>query len=446
MTRKVSVTESKQKILHIMVNFSHTDAKRETIYNGTSTPLSRDFERTQLFSYIKSEDQIFHLQVMKKNTDSLAGMSWDATPLVSRLDYLNLHMDYGIDFNEYWHAQFAYDWLRTDMAQADEFPLLWPDALGSNVFNGEYKNSTYTAELTYKETIGNNRVTAGVKWRLKKLDSFTKDGQDALLSPFTEEMISSIFFQDQYALSDQELLTLGVSYNYISRNGGMENDSLLQLRLGYIYTSEHWSYKTYLYRTQFALDPLTRYLYFSTISDVEPQTTLGMTHEVAYKEENYHLRLMLLMMRDEDGLVQNTGTGETRYFFTIFNYDYDFDLNNKMNLQVYYAKYKKLANIDRLEDVSGYLSFMNSYEEFDFYNGVVWHQNSINDKNYFDVTSSVSWNVNENLTLTLKGENLLDKAKKTSIFRIDPSTGNMLAPLEVSPIDRRITLELEYLF
>ena len=67
-----------------MINFSHTDDNRETVPNGTPTPLSRDFERTQLFSYIKTEDQIFHLQVMKKNTDSLAGMSWDATPLVVR--------------------------------------------------------------------------------------------------------------------------------------------------------------------------------------------------------------------------------------------------------------------------------------------------------------------------------------------------------------------------
>jgi len=103
--------------LSYMVNFSHTNAKRETIDNGTSAPLSRDFERTQLFSYVKTEDQIFHLQVMKKNTDSLAGMSWDATPLVSQIDYLNVHMDYGIDFSEYWHAQFAYDWLKKDIRQ-----------------------------------------------------------------------------------------------------------------------------------------------------------------------------------------------------------------------------------------------------------------------------------------------------------------------------------------
>jgi len=449
-SQSISYGEQKEDFSY-MVNFSHTNAKRETIDNGTATPLSRDFERTQLFSYVKTEDQIFHLQVMKKNTDSLAGMSWDATPLVSEIDYLNVHMDYGIDFSEHWRAQFAYDWLKTDMVQADELPLAWRDALGANIFNGEYKNSTYTAELTYKETIGNNRITAGIKGRYKELDSFKKDGQDALTSPFTSEKIASVFFQDQYALSDQQLLTLGISYNNISRNGGVEDDSLLQLRLGYLYTNDHWSYKAYLYRTQFALEPLARYLDLPTYQDVAPHTALGITQEVSYTNKKQRIRLLLHMMQDEDSLLQDriNGLGDnTKYFTTILDYNYNFNIDNKMDLQLYYAHYKDIFNADELEDISGYLSFTNTYENFDFHNGLVWHRNSLDWKNYFDLTSSVSWNIDEDLTLTLKGENLLDKAKETNLYRIDITTPTptQLSPLHISPIDQRITLELEYLF
>jgi len=446
-SQSISYGEQKENLSY-MVNFSHTNAKRESIDNGTSTPLSRDFERTQLFSYVKTEDQIFHLQVMKKNTDSFAGMSWDATPLVSQMDYLNVHMDYGIDFSEHWRAQVAYDWLKTDMAQADEFPLLWRDALGANTFNGEYKNSTYSAELTYKETIGNNRITAGIKGRYKELDSFTRDGQDALISPFTTEKIATVFFQDQYALSDQQLLTLGISFNSIFRNGGIEDDSLLQLRLGYIYTSDHWSYKTYLYRTQFALEPLVRYLDLSNYQDAALQTTIGITQELAYSKEKQRIRLFLNIMQDEDSLFQDKVSGlgkDTKYFTTIFNYDYNFNVDNQMNLQFYYAYYKDIFNLDKLEDISGYVSFTNSYENFDFYNGVVWHRNNLDWKNYFDLTSSITWNINEDMTLTLKGENLLNKAKKTNLYTINPANGAM-DTLRISPIDQRITIELEYLF
>lgn len=446
----------KEEDLSYMVNLSHTNAKRETIDNGTSTPLSRDFERTQLFSYVKNDDQIFHLQVMKKNTDSLAGMSWDATPLQSEMDYLNVHMDYGIELSEHWRAQFAYDWFKTDMAQKDEYPLAWADALGSNTFYGEYKNSTYTAELTYKEVIGDHRITAGLKGRYKELDSFKRDGNDALVVPFTSEQIASLFFQDQYALTDQELLTFGISYNHISRNGGVENDDLLQLRLGYIYSSEHWSYKTYLYRTQFALEPFTRYLALANplldpvnSQDVSLQTTIGLTQEVSYVNKEHRFDLKVYILQDEDGLFGNNipgVEGDTKYFTTVFTYDYDFDLNNKMNLQLYYAQYRDILTQPKLEDVSGYLSFINTYEDFDFYNGVVWHRNSLDWKNYYDVTSSISWNIKEDLTLTFKGQNLLDKAKKTNLARVDPATGSLIAPLSITPIDQRITIELEYMF
>ena len=470
-SQSIAYGEQKEDFSY-MINLSHTNDKREKVDNGTATPLSRDFERTQLFSYIKNEDQIFHLQVMKKNTDSLAGMSWDATPLVSEMNYLNVHMDYGIDLGDYWHAQIAYEWLKTDMMQADEYPLAWKDALGANTFDGEYKNSTYTAELTYKQTIGDNRITAGVKGRYKALDSFTNYGQDALISPFTAEKIASVFFQDQYALSDTQLLTLAVSYNFISRNGytlnniqqstlnsiytqnisqsgKIDDDSLLQLRLGYLYSKDHWNYKTYLYRTQFALEPLIRYQDPLTYQNVAPQTTLGITQEVSYTNKKQRVRMLFQLMQDEDSLLQNRVNGlggDTKYFTTLFNYDYSFDMNNKANVQLYYAHYKDIFDLDKLEDISGYFSLMNSYEDFDFYNGLVWHRNSLDWVNYFDLTSSVSWNMNEDITMTLKGENLLNKAKKTNLFRIDPATGNMLAPLRVSPIDQRIILELEYLF
>ncbi len=429
-----------------MVNLSYTNAKRETIDNGTSKPLSRNFERTQLFSYVKTEDQIFHLQIMKKNTQSLAGMSLDATPLISQIDYLNIHMDYGVELSEYWRAQFSYDWLKTDLAQADDFPLFWPDALGENTLNAVYKNSTYSGELTYKRTMGNNYLSAGIKARYKVLDSFRNNGKNALFSSFTSEKIATAFFQNQYALSEQELLTVGISHNHIIRNGGVENDSLLQLRLGYIYTSNHWSYKAYIYRAQFALEALSRYLYPIGTEKVEPQTTLAVTHELAYNNDNYKLRFMLLLMQDEDSLIQYGTSNATKYFFSLLDYDYDFDLNNKINFQLNYANYRNIASVDKLEDISGYLSFINSYEKFDFYNGLIWRSNSLDWKNYFDLTSSVSWNIDKDITLTVKGQNLLNKAKKTNLFRVSPTTGALIEPLNISPIDQRITLELEYFF
>ena len=447
-SQSINYSDERENISY-MLNFSHTKAKRETITNGTTTPLNRDFERTQLFSSIKSENQAFHLQILKKDSNSLAGMSYDATPITSKIDYLNLHIDYGIALNEYWYAQFAYDWLKTDMVQLDDSPLLWADALGTNRFNGIYKNSTYTAELTYKKRFEKHLITSGFKARYKKLDSLVKDGIETQISPFNSEEIYTIFFQDQYLLSDKELLTLGISYNHITRNGAIIDESLLQLRLGYIYRTDNWSYKTYLYRTQFAIEPLTRYLNTAYLQNASIQTTIGITEEITYSINSHRFKLMLLVMEDEHGLLEITSDingGDTKYFFTIFDYQYSFNSDNKINLQLYYALYNNIFNLAELEDTSGYLSIINSYEDFDFYNGLIWHSNSVDDINYFDLTSSISWNINNDLTLTLKGENILNRAKKSSLYRLNTTTKKLMSPLKISPIDQRITIELEYTF
>jgi iron complex outermembrane receptor protein len=444
-TQSASYGEQKEDYAY-MVNVSHTNAKREKVDNGTSRPLLKDFERTQIFSYIKSENQVAHLQVMHKNMHSLAGFSADATPLKSKMDYLNLHLDYGIDFDEHWRAQFAYDWLKTNLYDKDDAPLVLSYVLPTSSLDATLKNSTYSAELSYKNTLDKHRMHMGIKGRWKKLDSLEFEGLGKLVLDFDYENIFSIFLQDQYALSKNQLLSLGIEYSKINRNPSVENDTLLHLRLGYIYTSEYWSYKAYLYRTMFTLEPLVRQLSGESIMSVNPQVTKGITQELSYLDDNYRLRLILLLMKDQNGLIESDGEGNTRYFFSILNYDYNFDVDTKLSLQLYYAKYKNLIYVDSLKDTSGYMSFSNRYKNFEFYNGVVWHQNSLNHTNYFDVTSSISWEVNENLTFTLKGENILDKAKKTSLFRISPTTGQLLQPLEVSPIDRRFTIEMEYTF
>ncbi len=432
-----------------MLNVSHTLEERERVDNGTDDPLKRDFERVQVFGYIKNEKHSFHLQIMQKNTDALAGLSFDATPLTSEIDYQNIHMDYQTKLNAYWKAQFSYDQLTTDTLMVDDESLLYVGSLFGNSYSGSSKNSTYSAELTYINQFGKHRVTGGVKERIKVLDSFKEDGVGEIPKVFDKEAIFSLFLQDQYALSQRELLSLGIEYSYIDRNKGVSSDDLLQLRIGYLYHGDKWRYKAYLYQSMFALDPFSYSLDLSCTKNVDTdynrvQTTYGITQELRYKEKKHDLALMFYLLKDQDGLLVNSKDEDTKYLSTVLQYGYMFDLKNRMDIQLYYAHYSDIFELSSLDDYSGYISLMNAYGTFEFYNAVVWHQNSVDNKNYFDLTSSVSWNISEDLTFTIRGENILDKAKETNLYRMDPETGEMMVPLKVSPVDRRIVFELEY--
>lgn len=429
-----------------MINLSHTKENRQKVPNGTDRPLSRDFDRTQLFAYVKNKNQFFHLQLIHKKSDTLAGLSYDATPLISEMDNINIHMDYGIHFSEHWKAQMAYDYLKTDLKQEDDIPLLIASSLFQNTLNTTTKNSTYSGELTYNNVIDEHHVSLGFKGRVKKLDSLYVDKLGSIPQKFNKETILSAFLQDQYELSDNELLTLGVKYSNVSRNASYEDDNLYQVRLGYLYNNDTWSYKTYLFRNMFTIDPFSRYFTLNSSVKIDPQITVGLTQELAYTDKTNEIRLMMFYLKEQNNFVNIDSIEDTESFVTLLMYNYNLDRNNKLNFQVGEVRHFDVSNVGNIDEYNAYVLLSNHYESLEISNGMIWNYNSYYEKNYFDWTSSVTWNYSEDLTFTLKGENLLDRAQAYNIFRIDPSTGSRLTPINLSSFDQRISIELEYLF
>jgi len=435
-----------------MINLSHTNAKREKIDNGIDTPLSRDFEESLFFVHIKNDNQSFHLQVVDKKTDSLAGASWDATPLESSMDYLNINMDYTIKFDEYWKMSISYDWLKTRLDQEDDNSLMIPMANGSNSLHGYSINDTLTSDLTYTNTINDNHLIFGVKGRYKRLQYIKLDGEAAETPDFNWEKIFSVFCQDQYVINSSHLVSLGLSYTYIDRNGGMDDNELFQFRLGYIYNFDKFTYKTYIFRTEFAVEPTMSSYNFQYNDDVDHQSTYGISTEFKYQTLLSKLRLGLIYMRDHNSLMHidvENDKRDTIYFVSLLDGEYKFDIDNKIAFLIYTSHYKHIYSYDTLDDVSAYISFFNTYKNIDFYNGFIWHIDSLDWKSYIDWTSTISWNINENLSITLKGENILGRAKESTIVRFDPSSPSkdiLEEPLHISPIDRSVSLNVEYRF
>ncbi len=434
-----------------MFNISHTDAKRNKIANGTGTPLDRDYTRTQIFGYIKNENQIAHLQLLSKDAKSLAGLSWDATPELSEMDYANLHLDYAIRFNAQWHAQFAYDRTKVEIRQKDDLPLMLASTLvGVTSFDAEISTSTFTEELTYKNQFGNHHILTGIKARQKELLSFRVAGTPPSLPAFNQESITSLFAQDQYRFTENHLLSFGVSYGHVERNGNADDSDLWHLRLGYIYANEHWSYKTYLYKIMFAKDP-------RALTSIPPgsklpvQTSWGLTQELSYRDAKQHARLLLMGMKEKNGLLTppSLPITEILYLSAMADYSYNFNSDDRLDLHLRYAQYEDDLDLQNYEDWGGYAALSNRFGNWELYNSLVWHKNTMDNTNYFDLSTAITWNASENLSLTLKGENLLNKGVKNKLYRFRPNaSGNIvpIAPLDVPVTDRRVTLQMEYTF
>jgi hypothetical protein len=89
---------------------------------------------------------------------------------------------------------------------------------------------------------------------------------------------------------------------------------------------------------------------------------------------------------------------------------------------------------------------INTYAKFDIFNELLYARDSINKKSYYDYSAGVKYHHSNDLIISLKGENLLNKAPVMKYGRINPTTFQKESPLEVAPIDRKITVEFEYLF
>jgi iron complex outermembrane receptor protein len=446
----VSYMEHKNGISY-MVNISRTDDRRSKVMNGTYK-LSRDYRRLQLISYIKSESQRFHLNILTKKADGLAGISLDATPIESKQNYLNIHTDYDMDMNEKVNLKFAFDRLHFNGRQSDDAPFFFKTGLRDGNYHIDYDSilSTYSSELTYKDNWNDHHLALGIKGRIKVFDKLKTVEFGDIVLPFDKESIYSIFLQDQYFLSERHLLTFGVEGIRVSRNiDTLPDNDLLQMRIGYIFNGDSWGYKTYLYRMMFTPDAYLYYFNNKGMSDSAfqtPQKTLGLTQEIRYGAKRYDMRLLLFLAKDEKGLLQGEEQEKTKYFFSVFEYNYRLSFSDMIKLQLYYAHYKNIFNLNELDDWSGYGYYSGSSDTVDYYVGLVWHRNSLDYKDFFDVNLALTWNVSESFTIALKGENLLDKSKETGILRVNPFTFEMMEPLSVSPIDRRISLELEYTF
>jgi len=410
-----------------MLNISHTDVTRNKIANGTGVPLDRDYTRTQIFGYIKNENQIAHLQLLSKDAKSFAGLSWDATPELSEMDYANLHLDYAIQFNTQWHVQFAYDRTKVEIRQKDDLPLMLASAIsGVTSFDADISTSAFTEELTYKNQFGNHHILAGIKARQKKLLSFKVAGRPPSLPAFNKESVTSLFAQDQYRFTENHLLSFGLSYSHVERNGKVDDSDLWHLRFGYIYANEYWSYKTYLYKIMFAKDP-------RALTSIPPgiklpiQTSWGLTQEISYKDEKQHARLLLMAMKEKDGLLIPPGipVTEVKYLSGMFDYSYNFDSSNKIDLHLHYGQYRDDLDFYSNDDWGGYIALNNSFGDFELYNGLVWHKNSEEKINYFDLSSAITWNVSKSFSFTLKGENLLNEGIKNKLYRFMPTPGGI---------------------
>jgi iron complex outermembrane receptor protein len=110
----------------------------------------------------------------------------------------------------------------------------------------------------------------------------------------------------------------------------------------------------------------------------------------------------------------------------------------------------------RLKQYNATIRGLNTFGKFDIFNEIIYFKNNLERISYLDYSAGIKYNYSKDFSISIKGQNIFNKAKEVIINRINtstptfnptnPMTWSLDTPLNVSSIDRKVLFNLEYLF
>lgn len=436
------------------------DNNKRKKYTIETQKVSRDTNSKFIIATFNKENQNILLTLLKQKRDTFLDASVDATPTKANLadDYFHIGYDNKIGN---WKYLLSYDYGRIKTGMKDDvvpipiapyngkFPIASLDTKStSEVFSGE---------LTYAYDINKHHITTGVKYRIKKypFDKAEINGKPALITTNDKQITNTLFLQDAYNLKENSIIAAGVLKSQIRNNNSLQNDDLFMYRLGYTYTTNNLTFQSIFNHSEMSLDPylINSRSYLATPNKkYKMQNTDGVVENIIYEKNNQRYELMVDYLKVQNYLVVNTqgllenyskhliNLGITTRYKLVYN-DY-----NSLFLELSHRRVKNIPRIDTYKINTVILRTVNSYKKFDIFNEILYCRNNLYKRNNYDYSAGIIYHVNNDLSLSLKGTNLLNKAKKQIYYRINPVTFTMETPFEASPIDRKIMFSIEYTF
>ncbi len=421
-----------------------------------------------------SEQRYFYLSLEKDTTqinlgytdiekDNYVGMAMDGVP-----DNGNIKSrDYFIDLKKYFlddsslKVQISYDRNEIEYKEADAsgigvIPLIDLANIPATLPK-EYDQSNNVTKLngfvSKSFSCNNNNLLLGLNFQEKKYNiekniSTNFAGittQTPSLSNFNKEQVGSILLQDDYKLNEKLLFVVNGKFDKTKRNGGLEDLSDEQYRLGAIYTPfenfglKAFYTKTYITPSFFNIDYARE--------ELKPQEYKYFTLEGVYAKDNSRLSVLYNDVKIRDflyyspvGFITIDHTVKTSGF--IFDYTYEFSSGDKVQLNYFTTELSETMNNS---SKGGYIKYMGSYGSFEYFSSIIYRNGykylNVDVDDSFNFSLGTTYNISKNTSISLKGENLFDNSTE-SLYK-EGLLGNDFA---MEDYQREVTLSMKWVF
>ena len=271
-------------------------------------------------------------------------------------------------------------------------------------------------------------------------------------------MINSVFVQNEYLLTDNSVISAGAKYSNIDNNGNVEDQDLGLYRIGYVYNKENFTGKLFYYHTPNLLEPYLYTSWFQNKLDLKPEVSDVVHSQFEYTYDKNYYSVIFGKSEQKNQIYFNT----TYYYNPIYgryegsvdnfneeskkdfiNFDYKYDINPLNSIAFnYFTNFVKSGPLGDYEELGGFVRLLNTIDKYYIFNEITYRKDSLDDENYFDYSAGIKYKYSDSLSLSIKGENLLNDGKTQKIYNLITT----MQTAEVSTIDKRVYLTMEYMF
>jgi iron complex outermembrane receptor protein len=437
---------------NIFTHFSNTDLNHPVYHIKDSTVKRNSKAKHFLLSVYNGNTRILLTGIDYKQ-DAFLGLSLDGNIKQSLITSKLLHL--GIDTKRD-NLSFLYsvDYVKnsSDFVENDNGILF------INPYNYRVISSVHTKDYSlintlkgvYKFTKNNHSFIVGATYRNKKMD-YTQIEINGANQPYNGEKQENIytgFLEDNYQFLKNSVFTIGFSGSkYFSDT--QNNIFLKQAKIGDTFLfSKNDVLKLFYYHMEFLSGSYLDATLIHT-SEQKPRKTdaLLIKYKKKIKDSTFEItginsRVKNLIFMTQNGLEYDDSYVpikilDLRYHL---NYCYVNDL-----IMEYINMYFKKISLERFQK----FIFLNThrYKNFEFFENFIFTKaHYIQSEKYGkNLSLGIKYNVNDNLTLALKGENLLNKGYSYDYPLIDVLSQKYTA-LSVPVTERSVLFSLEYTF
>ena len=440
---------------------SAIDKKRKK-YTSYGSSLSKDKKNAHIFGTLSKDNHHLIIDAIDSNEDSFMAVSVFATPNKSTLKNNYLHIGYDTKFENLTFL-LTFDKMDTKTAFEDMNTMSIKyvnSTYNKNIpysFNTDVKSEVYTAGLNYDIKTESNKLVLGMKYRAKhfRFDTIHMNGVEFIRSGHSRQKTSTVFAENQYSFSENKIFTSGISYSQVRNNYSNQDDDLLGYRFGFTYTNDSLVSKTTASHIETSLDPYmvnSSYLNnpFSVVP-IEEQDVFMQNFK--YKKQSSEYEFIASYMRIKNKLLPNPLTGllsaynkDLKIVGGILRYTREYRTYDKLEVTLGMNRMRNLPMMNTMFQYSSIVRNFNTIGKFDIFNEVLYYRDNKDKRNYFDYTAGIIYHFTNDLSFSLKGINIFNKARPSNYMRVNPMTFKMDNPLKISPIDKQFILRMEYTF